>query len=442
LEAYNSEQALLGIAINDRIGLADLLSRTSVQERLFSPVNEIIYKAMSEMFSEGMAVDITSLAAFLENGRMLKEMGGRTYLAELISGAPPSQSLPTHLKIVREATSKKKLNALAVNMSKMCTDGNSVNAILEKAEAEIYGVHFGNESDRPYSVGELLPDAYQSIIDISEGKGEQYAATGLKSLDRKSRWRPGDMIILAARPGMGKSAFAMNVAERTFDMTGKSVFFFSLEMTKEDLMERILCSNAKVNMDDIADKKLDDYEASMLVRAQTKIAARNISIIDQPALTIGQIRAIARRAALTDDNVGLIIIDYLQRLSAGKYFPNDNSRVAYISRMVKDMAMELKVPVLCLAQLSRTVEYAKPYIPKLSHIRDSGAVEQDADVVLFIYRKDYYWPEIEEHRGKAQIIVAKQRKGQSGFSVPCAFQKEYGIFADLETRLEPKEVLF
>jgi len=226
LEAYNSEQALLGIAINDRIGLADLLSRTSVQERLFSPVNEIIYKAISDMFNEGMAVDITSLSAFLENGQLFQEIGGRTYLAELTIGAPPAVSLPTHLKIIREAAGKKKLEALAIRISEMCKDGNSVSNILEKTEADIYGLHFSDQSDRPYSVRELLPDAYQSIMNISEGKGEPHWALGFRELDRKVILEPGDMIILGGRPSMGKSALAVHIAETGTDMTDKSVFFF------------------------------------------------------------------------------------------------------------------------------------------------------------------------------------------------------------------------
>jgi len=213
-------------------------------------------------------------------------------------------------------------------------------------------------------------------------------------------------------------------------------------MTKELLMRRMLCSNAKVDWVNINSGRLDDYEMEMLIKAQAKIDARKIFIIDQHDLTIGQVRAIARRAALSNDNIGLIVIDYLQLLSAGKYFQNTNDKISYISRMAKGMARELKVPVLCLSQLNRKVEERPKKRPQLSDLRDSGSLEQDPDVVLLIYRPEHYWPGVEEHQGKAEIIVAKQRSGPAGFSVQSAFQKQYGVFADLETRLEPKEILF
>jgi len=212
-------------------------------------------------------------------------------------------------------------------------------------------------------------------------------------------------------------------------------------MSRELLMRRIICSNAKVDFYRINSGKLDQYETDMLVRAQSKIAGRKIFIIDQPDLTIGQIRAQARRAALGDDNIGLVIIDYLQLISAGRYFQNENVKVSFISRMIKGMARELKVPVLCLSQLNRDVDKVSPFKPKLHHLRDSGSIEQDADIVLFVYRPERYWPNKPEHEGKAEIIVAKQRSGASGWSAHCTFVKQHGNFFDIETRLEERNDL-
>lgn len=423
MDSLTSEQAVLGAAITDPQGLAELLIHVQPQDQLFAERNQLIFNALSEMFNVSVAVDTLSVAAHLESKGLLEKVGGRAYLAEVATSAVPISNMRTHINMIRDNRAKNVLLNLSLEVGKMCGDGSAVTDIIEKIEASVFSVATVDQSVRPISVASLLPDTLEDIQASLAGTKKRAWESGLKELDERCIWEGGDLVILGGRPSMGKSALAMDIAEKGTASTGKPALFFTLEMSQKQLMRRLVCGVSDVPYWKINKRLLSHDEEDRLYQCAAKIENKNIWLVDKPFMSIGQLRAISRRAMMARE-YGLIIVDYLQLLSAGKWFQSDNSRVAYISRSLKGIAKELNVPMLVLCQLNRAGERENKE-PKLINLRDSGAIEQDADVVIFIHRKT-------RAATDAKLIIAKQRQGPADWVVPCYFDPETTTFRNLE----------
>jgi replicative DNA helicase len=445
----DAEQSLLGACLIERDAIVRIAD-TVKPEDFYRQAHADIFGAMAELFNRHEPIDVLTLAnVLLEHGR-LEAVGGRAYLMELTTVVPTAANIMSYAGIIQKKATLRRLTAVASEIADLSfAEDEEADDLLDRAERSVMSVSQNFTRTNFVSLESVLEDAFERMDDLQKNRGKlRGIPTGFKDLDSLlGGLQKSDLVVLAARPSVGKTSFALDIARLTAVKHKNPVGIFSLEMSKDQLVDRMLCAESGVNLWNMRTGNLDEHgpedsDYTRIGHAMGSLAEAPIFIDDTPSLNIMQVRAKARRLKmeLGDKGLGLIIIDYLQLMESRGSRSADNrvQEVAEITRALKGLARELNCPVLALSQLSRAVEQSKPAIPKLSHLRESGSIEQDADVVMFIYRKasdrNYRLDEIPlDDRRTAEIIVAKHRNGPTG-DIRLFFDDGRTSFRDLETR--------
>ena len=425
-----AEQAVLG---------SMLVSRDAVQaavevlkpEDFYREDNREIYSAMMDIYSVGKEIDMITVTEQLRLRGTLEKVGGTQNLATLIDNVPTTSNIENYVKIVEEKSTLRNLIRVANDIIKTgYSQTEELDSIIEQSEKGIFDLVQNRNSKGYASMKEILVDAFDSIEKMYQNKSRLSGIeSGFIDLDEKiSGLNNSDLIIVAARPAMGKSAFVLNIASFVAMHDKVPVMIFSLEMSKEQLVKRILSSEREIDSMKLNNANLDSDEWLKLGEASGRLSDIPIYIDDTPALSSSEIRAKCRKAKL-EKNVGLIIIDYLQLMESRTNNASRQQEISEISRSLKILAKELDVPVIALSQLSRATESRADHRPMLSDLRESGSIEQDADIVMFLHREDYYDKETEK-KNIAEVIIAKNRNGETG-TVELAWMGKYTKFANL-----------
>jgi replicative DNA helicase len=404
---------------------------------LYREGNRRIYRSMLRLFERGDVIDVITIAEDLKKTGELESSGGLDYLAQLVDAVPTAANIEYHANIVREKALLRRLVEQATSIIRDVYDQGEreVEELLDIAEAKIFQVAESHKRDGFVWIKEILWKTFEHIERLQQnGSGITGVPTGFTDLDRMTTGlQKGDLCIVAARPSMGKTAFALNVAATAAISHQTPVGIFSLEMSSQQLVQRILCSEGRIDAQNLRRGRLSPEENTRLAGAAGHLNTAPIWIDDQPGSNVLEIRAKARRmqSDLRSDgkDLGMLVIDYMQLMSGTGQSESRVQEVSQISRGLKALARELEVPLIALSQLSRGPEQRTDKRPMLSDLRESGSIEQDADVVMFLFRPEYYASAETRHEeeGKAELIIAKQRNGPTGV-VPLYFQKAYTRF--------------
>lgn len=426
-----AEQAVLGSMLVDKdavIAAVEIL----VPEDFYREDNKEIYAAMMELYGLGKHIDMITIIDQLKLRGTLEKVGDATYIATLIDNVPTTSNIESYVKIVEEKSVLRKLIKVANDILKMgYGQTEEVDTIIEQTEKKVFDVLQDRNARGYSSLREVLVTAFDTIEKMYQNKNKVSGIeSGFIDLDKKiSGLNPSSLIILAARPAMGKSAFVLNIAEYVAMHDKVPVMIFSLEMSKEEIANRMLASESEVDSMKIKNgNDLTSEDWLKLGQASGRLSDIPLYIDDTPGLTSAELRAKCRKAKL-EKNIGLVIIDYLQLMESKTKSPSRQQEISEISRSLKILAKELQIPVIALSQLSRATESRTDHKPMLSDLRESGAIEQDADIVMFIHREDYYNP-VTEKKNIAEIIIAKNRSGETG-TVELAWLGQYTKFANL-----------
>ncbi len=425
-----AERSVLGAILMDKeavIQVAEFL----LPEHFYDPRHRDIFESALQLFEEGMPIDIVTLSDKLKNKELLEKVGGRSYLAELVESVPTASHAEEYGQIVKNLSIRRKLITASSRIGNWAQEqARDIADVLDESEQELFSISQDSLRDRFKPLRELLKDAYEKAESINQKEDKLTGVpTGFKVLDSLiGGFQPSDMVILAARPSVGKTALALDIGRHAAVVENKKVAFFSLEMSDSQLMERLLGMQARVPFWDLRMGKLKDQAFERLADAMGQLAEAEMYIDDKPGQSVMEVRAKARRLQI-EHGIDFIIVDYLQ-LMHSRNLENRVQEVSEISLGMKNMARELDVPVLVLSQLSRAVENRSDRIPQLSDLRESGSIEQDADVVVFIHREEQYNPDT-DNKGIADLVVAKHRNGPTGI-YQVAFVKELGSFRNLE----------
>ena len=436
------ERSLLGSILLDN-DLQNEAMAALRPEDFYLDAHRRIYARMVDLSENARPIDILTLAEELNRHKELESVGGIAYLSSLADGVPRRSSIEHYVKIVKDkALLRNLIHAANGIIAQASAQGDEAAEVLDAAEASIFQISDQRGSQELKTIAEIAQESFEGDIEKLYQRGKKITGvethyTGLDEMT--SGLQPSDLIIIAARPSMGKTAFAINIAENAAVEDGKYVAVFSLEMSREALLNRMLCSQARVDAHSMRTGFLGKDDVTKLREALTKLLVAPIYIDDTAGISLTELRSKARRLKQTA-GLDLIVIDYMQLMSAsapgGKRYENRTQEVSAISRGLKAIAKELSVPVVALSQLSRAPETrgkgmgGKDAEPKLSDLRESGSIEQDADVVMFLFRPEYYDRDNTELEGKAKLIVAKQRNGPTS-TVQLAFVKQYTRFENL-----------
>ncbi len=434
-QSLEAEQSVLGSMLIDERCVPDVIGLL-LPDDFYLQQNRDIYETIYTMFNFSQHIDpVTVLDKMKERG-VYDEAHSYDYIAQLLQITPTAANVKQYCSIVRDKALLRNLGTAAGEISGLVQEGvGTAQEILEASEKKIYALRKENSGDSLQHIGKVLLNVYDRLEELAEsGSDIAGLSTGLHDLDRKiNGLNKSDLLLIAARPGMGKTSLALNVALNVAKSTDKTVAFFSLEMSREQLATRLLSNESFVDNQKLTTGKLDEEDWGKLSLASSALSQTDIRVDDNPAITVAEMNAKCRRL----DNLGLVVIDYLQLMTAaapGKTGENRVTVVSEISRALKIMAKELNVPVICLSQLSRANESRTDKRPMLSDLRESGAIEQDADSVMFIYRDDYY-NENSEEKNIAECIVAKNRHGETG-TVKLQWLPQYTTFSNLEWKHE------
>ena len=425
-----AERSVLGSMMidNEAIGLAlEILDESWFYEE----PHRLIYRAVIDLYNGHKNVDLITLSDKLKSDNLLESIGGVTYLSMLIDAVPSSANVEYYAEIVKEKGVLRRLIKSSTHIIAECYEAKgNVGEVVDHAEQLVFEIAEMKQKQQSFHVKDLVREGIDRIDKLYQRKEHITGlATGFEEFDKMtSGLQNADLIILAGRPSMGKSAFAISMAENIGIQANTGVGIFSLEMSKESLVQRMLCSQARVDAHKVRSGFLSPADWPKLTSAAGRLSEANIFIDDTPAISPLELRAKARRLKANHD-IGLILVDYLQLMRGSTKSDSRQQEISEISRSLKALARELEVPVIALSQLSRAVESRQDHRPMLSDLRESGAIEQDADVVVLLMREEYYNP-TEENRGIADIIVAKQRNGPTG-TIKLAFVKEYTRFENL-----------
>lgn len=431
--SLDAEKGVLGSLMLDP-RLCDDVALAVRPDDFYSPSHRKLFELMLEMHNTGKHIDTTLLIDRLKTLGEFETIGGTPFLADIIQCVPTAHNAVHYAKLVSEKAVVRELIHASTEILRDAYDLTmEPRELLAQSEAKIFGILEEKGGGEVHEMTNVLNEAMLRIDDrIKRGGGIGGISTGLRDLDKQTGGlHDGELVILAARPSMGKTALATTIAENVALRDNHCVFFASLEMSRLELAERMLCSHGKINGTNLRSGILSPSDRSKLLEASSALSTAPIFIDDNPGRTITEIAAAARRLKRRNE-LRLIVIDYLQLIEPDNSKDPRQEQVSKIARRLKGMARELKVPVLCLSQLNRQTEASKDNIPKLSHLRESGAIEQDADVVMFVHREEYYVndpAEKEKLRGKAELIIAKQRNGPVG-NVPCTWVQNFTRFED------------
>lgn len=425
-----SEKSVLGAMLRSREA-ALLAIETLSPDDFYDPANREVYSAMLSMATASREIDLVTLDEELTRRGKLEAIGGAAYLVELSRSVPSAVNVQAYIRIVDEKSTLRKLIAASENILKECYAAEEeTQDILESAEKSIYDITMRKGGEQLQPIQPVLLSTFEKIELLVKNNGRiEGVPTGYTELDDMlTGLHPGELVLVAGRPSMGKTSIGMNFIENAAIRAGKKAAVFSLEMPAEQLAMRMLCTEARVDMQRVRRGQLSDDEWQSLCNAMVSIGPATIYVDATPGITPSGVRSKARRLQL-EHGLDVIMIDYLSLMTGVGKFGSRQEEVSSISRSLKALAIELGVPVIALQQLSRAPTGRSNHRPVLSDIRDSGAIEQDADVVMFIHREDYYDPETPD-KNIAEIIIAKQRNGSLG-TVKLGWKGEYTWFMDL-----------
>ena len=430
-QSIEAEQSVIGSMIIDKNSIAKVMESLE-EEDFYRDGHKAIYKAILEMFRNDMAVDLVTLLEYLKSTNMLERAGGVTYITELSASVPTTANLSAYIKIVSDkSTLRKLIKASTTIIEESYNKQDKVESVVDIAEKKIFNIAENRTSKDFEPLSDVLERGFLQIEKLFNNKGEiTGVGSGFTDLDSMtSGFQSGDMILIAARPSMGKTTFALNIAEHAALREHKSVVIFSLEMSKEQLAYKLLCSEANVDMLKLRTGALEDSDWENIARATGPLSKAKVYIDDTAGVTVMEMRSKCRRLKL-EYGIDLIVIDYLQLMSGGSGTDNRQQEVSEISRSIKALAKEMECPVIALSQLSRAPEQRADHRPMLSDLRESGSIEQDADLVTFLYRDEYYNKETED-KNIGECIIAKQRNGPVG-TVKMAWLGQYSKFGNLD----------
>lgn len=429
----DAEQSVLGSMLIDKEAVLRATEVLRPQD-FYRDAHKHIFEAMIDLSERGEAIDLITVSEELRQKGFLDQAGGAAYVAGLANMVPTAANVEYYAHIVEEKALLRMLISVSTRIAAMGYDGNEeINALLDRAEQMIFELSQRKTQTGFTPIRTILMDTFERIEDLYNNKGQITGVTsGFADLDRlTSGFQPSDLIIVAARPSMGKTALCTNFCQNAAIRKNLPAAIFSLEMSKDQLVQRILCGEAMVDQQKVRAGQLDEADWNKLSQAAGPLSTAPIFIDDTPGISVMEMRAKARRLK-AEKGLSLIVIDYLQLMTSTRRTENRQQEISEISRSLKGLARELSVPVIALSQLSRAVEQRSDKKPMMSDLRESGSLEQDADLVMFIYRDEYYNPDSEK-RGIAEILIAKQRNGPVG-SVELGFLKEFTKFVNLERR--------
>jgi len=431
-----AEASLLGAILIDSDAIVKIADSISSND-FYDPRHKHIYEAISALYERRQAIDVLTLADQLKNSGVLDVIGGASYLTELTNFVPTAAHVEQYADIVAQKALRRRLIQASQKMIELGYDeAKSLKELIEDAESNLFEVSQQHVKQSVVSLETILSESFDRLDELHKDKQKiRGVPTGFKDMDNiLAGLQRSDLFILAARPSMGKTALSLNLAHNVAVMAKEPVLVFSLEMSKEQLVDRLLAMESGVDAWALRTGNLTDADFEKLGHAMGTLSEAQIFIDDTPGITVSDLRTKARREA-HQRQLGLIIVDYLQLMSGGGRYASDGNRVqeiSEISRGLKAIARELNVPLIALSQLSRSVESRSPQIPQLADLRESGSIEQDADVVAFIYREDYYNPET-DRKNITDILIKKHRNGPTG-GVELYFDKEKQRFRSLDTR--------
>ncbi|WP_280771248.1 replicative DNA helicase [Salipaludibacillus daqingensis] len=431
-----AEQAVLGAIFIEDQALVTASDRL-IPEDFYRAAHERIFTVMLDLSSKGEPVDLVTVTSELQTKKWLEEIGGVSYLSDLANAVPTAANASYYSQIVEEKSLLRRLIRVATNIaSEGYAADEDVDSILNDAEKSILEVAKKKNSGEFVDIKDVLVEAFDKIEMLQHTAGDVTGVpTGFTELDRiTAGFQKNDLVIVAARPSVGKTAFALNISQNVATKTDENVAIFSLEMGADQLVMRMLCAEGNIDAQRLRTGKLEDEDWQRLTMAMGSLSKAGIFIDDTPGIKVKDIRSKCRKLK-QDRGLGMIMIDYLQLIQGdSRSGEGRQQEVSEISRELKGLARELEVPVIALSQLSRGVESRQDKRPMMSDIRESGSIEQDADIVAFLYRDDYYDQESEK-KDIIEIIIAKQRNGPVG-TVELAFVKEYNKFVNLERRFD------
>ncbi len=438
--------AVLGAMLIEREAQAKVLD--IVDENCFyKPAHQHVFRVIARLFSEGSAVDVVTVGEQLKNQKLLADIGGSSYLTDLTNVLPTAANVEHYARIIKDKAVLRQLISVSTRIvSSAYSQAGDVADLLDQAEHDIFGIAQSKAEKGFVPVADLVHDVIETVEKLYQRKTHVTGvSTGFTEIDAMtSGFQPSNLIIIAGRPSMGKTSFAMNIAEHVALVEKKPVAVFSLEMSREELMLRMLCSQARVDSHKVRRGYLEKKYWNTLTAAASQIAQSPIYIDDSSGLSVLEMRARARRLAAELSAKGtplaLIMVDYLQLMRGMGKIESRQQEISEISRSLKALARDLRVPIMALSQLSRRPEEkGREGRPQLSDLRESGAIEQDADLVAFIFREEVYKPQELDNQGKAKILIAKQRNGPTG-EVELAFLREYTKFENLASSGVPEPV--
>lgn len=403
------------------------------QEDFYDEAHQILFRHIMDMHGSGKKIDPLLLRESLVATNEFETVGGAARLAEIFTSVPNAAHATYYAKIVRaKATSRNLITTCSELLSDAYRPESDPETLLNDAEQKVFAIRESRQSNNLASIDEILSDAMDRLDARVRGEAQEGTVeTGFTDLDRMTGGLHGsELVILAARPSMGKTAFAMNIAENVVTKSRKPVLFVSLEMASIELIERMLCSVARVNGHRLRNGTLSGEDRKRVVKSAGELASVPLFIDDSPTRNMSEIAGAARRIKRKEGSLGLIVIDYLQLIQPDNSNDPRQEQVSKIARRLKGLAREVKTPILCLSQLNRQAEDSRDHRPKLSHLRESGAIEQDADVVMFVHRESYYQkgqPEEEVNQHEALIIIEKQRNGPTG-DVELHWERDFTRF--------------
>ncbi|MGI9665921.1 MAG: replicative DNA helicase [Acidimicrobiia bacterium] len=427
--SIDAEESVLGAVLLSGDAANIALEKLHAED-FYKPAHQRIFEVIHDLFDANEPIDAVTVSEGLRRDGSLDRMGGIDFLTNLIDIVPTTSNMEYYASIVEEHSLRRRLMRVGGDIGVIAGEmTDPIAEVVDKAEQAVFAVAERQVGDGLQAIDDLLGPAIEQAEELQRNGSEVTGlSTGYRDLDRKlAGLHPTNLIIIAARPGMGKSSLALNMAQNVA-LAGNTVAVFSMEMSREEIVTRMLCSKGRIDSQRIRTGRLTEADFTKLSNAAGALYKQNIFVDDSPGMTVTEIRAKCRRLRRRP-GLDLVVVDYLQLMN-GTGQENRQQEIAMISRSLKSLARELNVPVIALSQLNRGVEAREEKRPRLGDLRESGAVEQDADVVMFIYRDEYYFPEKVESKGIAEIVVAKHRQGGVG-KVDMAFLPEFTLFSDM-----------
>jgi replicative DNA helicase len=427
-----AEQSVLGGLMLEQDAW-DLVSDLLTENDFYKPAHRTIYTALKELHRRGQPTDLVTISNYLIQSQQLDQVGGPTYLAEMMDQTPSTANIKNYAQIVRDkSVLRKVISTSSEFIEKAYTQSFSdIDGFLNEVESSIYQIADMSTNQDLVDASQLVKLSLERLEQLYANKGDVTGvSSGFVELDKMTAgFQPGELIIIAARPSMGKTAFSLNVAMAAAMREKKSVAYFSVEMGKEQVMMRMLASEARISLSQLRSGNIEEYAWPKLINTAAKVSESQIFIDDTSGISPFEIRAKARRMKARH-GLDMIIVDYLQLMSMKQKVESREREVSEISKLLKGLAREMKIPVIALAQLNRGVEGRSDRRPMLSDLRESGSIEQDADVIMMLFREDYYDRDTPELKGLAEVIIGKQRNGPTG-TVKLRWRPEFGLFDNL-----------